>query len=355
VTARLHPSSPQFPLWKNLLVVLGMAVTAFTVWLYDGRGRQVPHGLVIVNVSYDPTRELWRDLNALFVPAYEERTGQRLTIQQSHGGSGSQARAVGSGAIDADVVTLALWSDTDSLRARGLLASGWEQRLPYRSVPYFSTIVFVVRRGNPKHIHDWRDLVRPDVEVITPDPKTSGNGKLSFLAAWGAIRRRGGSEDDARAFMAELYRRVPVLDAGARGATGTFLDGKVGDVHLTWENEAHLEIAQAAGEVEIIYPAVSIRAEPVVAVVDANVDRKGTRAAAEVYLAFLYTDAAQEVLAAHFYRPVEPRILAAHAAALPSIELFPITDVAPGWPEAQAKFFAEGALFDQIDAARGMR
>jgi sulfate transport system substrate-binding protein len=301
----------------------------------------------LLNVSYDPTRELWRDLNARFVPQYEQQTGSRLEINQSHGGSSSQARSVNEG-LEADVVTLALWSDTDILRQSGLIAEGWEQRLPNHSLPYLSTIVFVVRKGNPKGIRDWADLVRPGVQVISPSPKTSGNGKLSFLAAWGAVLRGGGTEEQARDYVSRLYRQTPVLDAGARGATITFSQKKIGDVHLTWENEAHLEVAEGAGALEIVYPSRSIQAEPYVAVVDANVDRKGTRAAAEAYLQFLYTAEAQEIIAQHHYRPTHPDVRKKYADRLPAIELFTVTAVAGSWAEAQKKFFAEGGVFDQI-------
>lgn len=325
----------------------GVIVLAAGVWLTAGSRSQPGTAAELLNVSYDPTRELWRDLNARFIPHYEAETGLRLAIKQSHGGSATQARSVIDG-LDADVVTLALWSDTDALRRKGLIADGWEERLPQRSLPYFSTIVFVVRRGNPKGIRDWPDLLRPGVEVLTPNPKTSGNGKLSFLAAWGAVRQRGGSEAEAREFVTQLYRRVPVLDTGARGCTTTFAQKKIGDVHLTWENEARREVEEAGGELEVVYPPLSIRAEPHVAVVDANVDRKGTRAAAEAYLRFLYTDAAQEIIARHYYRPINPEVRKRYAAVFPEIELFTITAAARDWDEAQQKFFAEGSLFDAI-------
>jgi sulfate/thiosulfate-binding protein len=303
---------------------------------------------VLLNVSYDPTRELWQDLNQKFLADYEQQTGIRLSIRQSHGGSSSQARAVIDG-LEADVVTLALWSDTDAIRKHGLITEGWEERLPNRSLPYTSTIVFVVRKGNPKGIKDWPDLVQSDVKVITPNPKTSGNGRMSFLAAWGAVTNRGGGEEQARAYVAELYRRVPVLDTGARGATLTFAQKGIGDVHLTWENEAHLEVAESDGQLEIVYPRLSIRAEAPVAVVDENVDRKGTRAAAEAYLRFLYTDAAQEVIAQHHYRPINEVILRKHADELPDIRLFPVTSFVHEWDTAQAKFFADGGVFDRIN------
>jgi sulfate/thiosulfate transport system substrate-binding protein len=304
-------------------------------------------GMELKNVSYDPTRELWRDLNSQFAERYRAKTGTEVSIRQSHAGSSSQARAVIDG-LDADVVTLALWSDTDAIRKHGLIKDGWEERYPNRSLPYVSTIVFVVRKGNPLGIKDWPDLVKPNVVVITPNPKTSGNGKLSFLAAWGSVLQSGGSEDDARNYVTELYRRTPVLETGARGATTTFAQRGIGDVHLTWENEAHLEVQESAGALEIIYPKRSIRAEPPVAVVDANVDRKGTRIVAEEYLKFLYTDEGQETIAKHFYRPIRDEILAKHAQSFPKIELFPITAVAAGWDAAQEKFFADGGVFDVI-------
>jgi len=301
----------------------------------------------LLNVSYDPTRELWRAINEQFIPKFEQESGRKLTIKQSHGGSTTQARAVLDG-LDADVVTLALWSDTDVLRKKGLIKENWDEKFPNKSLPYFSTIVFVVRKGNPKGIKDWPDLVKPGIEIITPNPKTSGNGKLSFLAGWGSVLQRGGSEEAARKFITELYRHTPVLETGARGATTTFAQKGLGDVHLTWENEAHLEVRESQGELELIYPPVSIRAEPHVAVVDSNVDRKGTRQAAEAYLNFLYTDEAQQTIAANFYRPINAEILAKHSNVFASIELFPITAVAADFDAAQTRFFAEGAIFDSI-------
>lgn len=303
----------------------------------------------LLNVSYDPTRELWRDLNQEFVTAYEKDKGIKVKIAQSHGGSSSQARAVIDG-LEADVVTLALFSDTDSIRTKGknLLADGWEKRLPNNSLPYFSTIVFVVRKGNPKNIKDWSDLVKEDVKVITPNPKTSGNGKLSFLAAWGSVVNRGGSEKEAREYVSKLYQNVPVLDTGARGSTTTFAQKNIGDVHLTWENEAQLEVQESKGALEIVYPSSSIRAEPYVAWVDGNVKRKGTKDVAEAYLRFLYTEPAQEIIARNFYRPSNAEVLKKHTDTLRPIELFPVTKVAKDWNDTQDKFFAEGAVFDSI-------
>jgi sulfate transport system substrate-binding protein len=301
----------------------------------------------IMNVSYDPTRELWRDVNRQFRVAYERETGNSIAINQSHGGSGSQARAVIDG-LEADVVTLAMWSDTDAIRQRGLIAAGWRDRLPNRSLPFYSTIVFVVRQGNPKQIRDWPDLVRPGVAVVTPNPKTSGNGKLSLLAGWGAVLKAGGSEADAERFTTELYRHVPVLDTGARGAAMTFAQKGIGDVHLTWENEAHLEVREARGALEVVYPKHSIKAEPYVTVVDANVDRKGTRAVAETYLRFLYTPEGQEIIARHYYRPYSNDVLQRHADVFGELELFEVTDVAKNWDDAQTRFFADGGVFDRI-------
>jgi sulfate transport system substrate-binding protein len=332
---------------RLLLVLVFSYLLAATAWIVNAGRVQESTGAELLNVSYDPTRELWRDLNQQFVARYQNERGGRLTIRQSHGGSGSQARAVIDG-LDADVVTLGLWSDVDAIRSKGLIADNWENRLPNRSLPYFSTVVFVVRAGNPLNIHDWPDLLQPGVAIITPNPKISGNGKLSFLAAWGAVRERGGTDADAQKFVTQLYRQVPVLDSGARGATTTFAQKRIGDVHLTWENEAHLEVAEARGELELVYPPLSIRAEPPVAWVDSNVRRKGTQAAAEAYLRFLYTDEAQEIIAKHYYRPGKTEILERHRNSLPELNLFPITSVAKSWDDAQERFFTEGGVLDTI-------
>jgi sulfate/thiosulfate-binding protein len=301
----------------------------------------------LLNVSYDPTRELWRDLNTRFIKRLRAETGTEVSIKQSHAGSSSQARAVIDG-LDADVVTLALWSDIDAIHKRGLIKDGWQERLPNHSLAYFSTIVFVVRKDNPKAIKDWPDIVKPNVAVITPNPKTSGNGKLSFLAAWGSVIRTGGSERAAREFVTRLYQQTPVLETGARGATTTFAQRGIGDVHLTWENEAHLEVEESGGALEIVYPPQSIRAEPYVALVDVNVERKGTQAIAEKYLKFLYTDEGQETIAQHFYRPTDEKVLAKHSGRFPKINLFSITTIAANWDAAQEKFFADGGVFDAI-------
>jgi sulfate/thiosulfate-binding protein len=304
--------------------------------------------LELLNVSYDPTRELWRAINERFVPHYRRESGTELTINQSHGGSSTQARAVIDG-LEADVVTLATHIDTNQIAERGLIHEGWEERLPNRSLPYHSTLVFVVRRGNPKNVRDWPDLARGDVQIITPNPKTSGNGYLSFFSAWGSVVLRGGTEEEATRFVTELYRRVPVLDSGARGATTTFSQRGIGDVHLAWENEAHLEVEESNGQLEIVYPPISIRAEPHVAVVDANVDRRHTRAAAEAYLEYLYTDAAQEIIASNFYRPSDQAVLTRHRADFPEMRLFAITEISPdGWQAAHRRFIGDGGVFDRI-------
>ena len=301
----------------------------------------------LLNVSYDPTRELWREINSTFIPLYEKEKGVKLTVNQSHGGSSTQARAIIDG-LEADVVTIASIIDTDAISQRGLIKKDWLNRLPNRSLPYTSTVVFVVRKGNPKQIKDWPDLAKPGVKIVTPNPKTSGNGYLSFFAAWGSVVLRGGSREDAIKYVTALYKQVPVLDSGARGATTTFVQRRIGDVHLAWENEAHLEVREAKGALELVYPPISIRAEPHVAVVDANVDRRNTRAAAEAYLKFLYTDAAQEIIAKHFYRPMNAAVLAKNSATFPNIRLFDITEIAKSFADAHKQLIAEGGVFDSI-------
>ncbi len=307
-----------------------------------------PAGDRLLNVSYDPTRELYQTVNALFVTDYEKRTGRHLAIVQSHGGSSRQARAVIGGDEPADVVTLGLYGDIDALRKRGLIADGWADRLPNHSQPYTSTIVFVVRQGNPKGIKDWPDLVKPGVEIITPNPRTSGNGKLSALAAWGAVLSRGGGEADARAYLKSFYEHVPVLDDGARGSATTFAVQEMGDVHLTWENEAVRETAESGGKLQIVYPPLSILAEPYVAWVDTNVSRNGTADIAKAYLEFLFTDPAQEAMARLGYRPFNRAILDRAGFALPPITLLPITAIARDWDDAQSKFFGENGIIDTV-------
>jgi len=302
----------------------------------------------LVNVSYDPTRELYQSLDLEFSAAYEKRTGRRITVVESHGGSSRQARSVISGEHPADVVTLGLFSDVDVLCKQGLIANGWADRLPNRSRPYTSTIVFVVRRGNPKGIRDWPDLIRDDVQIVTPNPRTSANRKLSALAAWGAIVTRGGSEAEAAKYLKTFYQHVPVMDQGARTAAMTFTLEEIGDVHLTWENEAIREVAEARGKLQIVYPPVSILAEPYVAWVDANVARHGTLAVAQAYLQFLFSDQAQTTIARFGYRPYKQNLTDDNGVQLHSITLFPITAIARDWDDAQQKFFAKGAVFDAI-------
>jgi sulfate transport system substrate-binding protein len=305
----------------------------------------------LLNVSYDPTRELYQQFNVSFAAAWQARTGQAVTVKQSHGGSGAQARAVIDG-LDADVVTLALAFDVDAIRHAGAIAPDWFMRLPENSAPYTSTIVFLVRSGNPKQIRDWDDLARPGVSVITPNPKTSGGARWNYLAAWGYAQKRTGSSDLAREFVRNVFRNVPVLDSGARGSTTTFAERGIGDVLLAWENEAHLAQAQLGPEkFEIVTPSLSVLAEPSVSVVDRVVDRKGTRAVAEAYLQYLYTDESQQLVAKHFYRPRNQVIAQQHAAKFPTLELMTIGDFG-GWERAQREHFADGGTFDQIYQAR---
>lgn len=335
----------EIPIMKRialaLLTSLALSVGAL------GAGSVRAESLELLNVSYDPTRELYRAINGVFVKRYQAETGTDLTIRQSHGGSGTQARAVIDG-LEADVVTLAMWPDTNAVAKAGLLPADWTTELPNDSLPYTSTIVFVVRKGNPKGIKDWPDIIEPGVEIVTPNPKTSGNGKLSFLAAWGAVTQRGGSETEALDFVKKLYEQTPVLDLGARAATTTFVQKKIGDVHLAWENEAHLEVEEAKGAVEIVYPPISVLAEPHVAVVTKNVERRGTAAAAKAYLEFLYTPEAQEIIAKNFYRPTDPEVLARHRATFPEITLFKIDAVAKSWDDSIAKYFGDGGIFDSF-------
>jgi sulfate/thiosulfate-binding protein len=330
--------------WLNMFALVAV-VTAAALVVVGNTDRDKSDQLL--NVSYDPTRELFVDLNRQFTVTYENETGRKVIIKQSHGGSGRQARAVIDG-LEADVVTLALYSDVDALRKQGLLSDGWSERLPHNSSPWTSTIVFVVRRGNPLHIRDWPDLVRSGVSVITPNPKTSGNGKLSLLAAWGSVIYRGGSQRQARDYLRRLYQHVLVLDIGARGSAITFAGEEMGDVHLTWESEALREVADSKGDLEIAYPPVSILAEPSVAWVDSNVSRRQSAQEAKAYLEFLYTDPAQETIAKYGYRPINVEILKKHAAEFQHIDLFPLTLLAKDWDDAQQKFFAENGIFDQI-------
>ena len=302
----------------------------------------------LLNVSYDPTRELYVDFNRAFAAHYQKETGKSIEIRQSHGGSGKQARSVIDG-LQADVVTLALAYDIDAEAEHGLLAKDWQARLPENSSPYTSTIVFLVRTGNPKGIKDWDDLVRPGVNVITPNPKTSGGARWNYLAAWGYALKKWGGEDKARQFVADIYSHVPVLDTGARGSTVTFVERGVGDVLLAWENEAFLALKEfGKDKFEIVAPSISILAEPPVAVVDKVVDKKGTRAAAEAYLKYWYTEEAQDIAARNYYRPTNPGLIKKYVDAFPKVELFRIDEVFGGWTKAQKVHFSEGGIFDQI-------
>jgi sulfate transport system substrate-binding protein len=304
--------------------------------------------VTLLNVSYDPTRELYKAINAVFAKYWKGRTGQDLTINQSHGGSGAQARSVIDG-LQADIVTLALAYDIDALADRGLLAQNWQSRLPDNSTPYTSTIVFLVHKGNPKGIHDWGDVIKPGVQVITANPKTSGGARWNFLAGYTwALRQKGGSPATAKAYIANLYKQVPVLDSGSRGATTTFAERGIGDVLLAWENEAYLSQAEFPGKFDIIAPSISILAEPPVAVVDKIVDKHGTRTVAEAYLNFLYSPLAQDIIAQNHYRPRNAQSLAKYGAGFPKIQMANIDKDFGGWRKAQADFFADGALFDQI-------
>jgi sulfate/thiosulfate transport system substrate-binding protein len=306
--------------------------------------------LTLLNVSYDPTRELYEDYNKAFAAYWKNKTGQTVTIQQSHGGSGAQSRAVIDG-LPADVVTLALAYDIDAIAEKAkLLPDNWQSRLPNNSTPYTSTIVFLVRKGNPKGIKDWDDVVRPGVSVIVPNPKTSGGARWAYLAAWGyAYLKNGKSDAAAKDFITKLYKNVPVLDSGARGSTTTFVERGIGDVLLAWENEALLSVKELGPDkFQVVVPSQSILAEPPVAVVDKVVDRKGTRAVAEAYLQYLYRPEGQEIAARNFYRPRLDAVAKKYASTFPKVKLFTLADVAGDWHKAQATHFADGGVFDQI-------
>src|ERR1700733_13897915 len=306
--------------------------------------------VTLLNVSYDPTRELYKAIDAAFAADWKTKTGETIAIKASHAGSGAQARAVIDG-LEADVVTLALAADIDAISAKsGKIPADWQKRLPHNSAPYTSTIVFLVRKGNPKGIKDWDDLVKPGLAVVTPNPKTSGGARWNYLAAWGyALDKSGGDETKAKDFVAKLYKNVPVLDSGARGSTITFTQRGVGDVLVAWENEAYLAVKESGGDkYEIVTPSESILAEPPVAVVDANVDRKGTRKVAEAYLKYLYSDEGQNIAANWYYRPRNQDVAAKYTAQFPKLKLFTIDDKFGGWAKAQPTHFADGGVFDQI-------
>ena len=329
--------------WFTLSAVLAIFVaTALTSYAAGD--------VTLLNVSYDPTRELYQDFDAAFARQWKKQSGQNVTVKQSHGGSGKQARAVIDG-LEADVVTLALAYDINEIHDRAkLIPENWQKRLPHNSSPYTSTIVFLVRKGNPKGIRNWNDLVKPGIAVITPNPKTSGGARWNYLAAWGyALKQKGGDEAKAREFVARLYKNVPVLDSGARGSTTTFVQRGQGDVLLAWENEAFLAVNELGKDkFEIVVPSLSILAEPPVAVVDKVVDKKGTRRVAEEYLKYLYAPEGQELAAKNYYRPRDKKVAARYARVFPKVRLFTIDDVFGGWRKAQKTHFADGGVFDQI-------
>ncbi|HXV20886.1 MAG TPA: sulfate ABC transporter substrate-binding protein [Desulfuromonadales bacterium] len=336
---------------RIFVALLALAVLTFPAFVGTAGAREI----TLLNASYDPTREFYQDFNQAFVRYWKEKTGDTATVRQSHGGSGKQARAVIDG-LEADVVTLALAYDIDAIHQRaGLIPADWQQRLPHNSSPYTSTIVFLVRKGNPRGIRDWDDLVRPGIAVITPNPKTSGGARWNYLAAWGyALRRSGGKEQAARDFVGRLYKNVPVLDSGARGSTTTFVQRGIGDVLLAWENEAFLAVNELGPDrFEIVVPSVSILAEPPVTVIDRFADKHRTRQAAQAYLEYLYSPAGQRLAAKHFYRPVVPEHAdPADLRRFPKIELFTIEQVFGGWQKAQKIHFDDGGMFDQIYVPR---
>jgi len=336
---------------RDLLKALsGGAAGASLLAMAGGARAEAPKPVRLLNVSYDPTRELYKDINAAYADYWKGRTGQQVIIEQSHGGSGAQARAVIDG-LAADVVTLALAYDIDAIAQHAhLLPPTWQSRLPDNSTPYTSTIVFLVRRGNPWGIHSWTDILKPGITAVVSNPKTSGGARWSYLAAWAsALKAPGGNEAKARAYVAEFYKRVPVLDSGSRGATLTFTQRGIGDVLVGWENEAHLALAEfGADKFEIVTPPTSILAEPPVALLDKVVDRKGTRPVAQGYLNFLYSPLAQDLIGKNYYRPRSPQALAKYPGRFPEIPMVTVGDTFGGWTKAQATHFADGGVFDQI-------
>ena len=325
------------------ILIAGLAVLRASV-LAQAQGTK------LLNVSYVPTRELYQEINTAFTEEWKSRTGENISIQQSHGGSGKQARSVIDG-LEADVVTLALAFDIDEIASRAaLLPAQWQKRLPYNSAPYTSTIVFLVRKGNPKNLIDWNDLVKPGVAVITPNPKTSGGARWNHLAAWGyALKKFDKDQERAKTFLRDLYRNVPVLDTGARGSTTTFVQREIGDVLLAWENEAFLAKRElGADNLDIVVPSISILAEPPVALIDKVVDKKGSRKAAEAYLQFLYSEKAQEIIAKHYYRPRSGAVAEKYKNVFPKVAMLTVDELYGGWQAAQAKHFNDGGIFDQI-------
>jgi sulfate/thiosulfate transport system substrate-binding protein len=331
----------RFSLARRLLALGGLALAAGAAHAKD---------ITLLNVSYDPTRELYQDFNKAFAKHWQAKTGDTVTVKQSHGGSGKQARSVIDG-LDADVVTLALAYDVDELAARAkLIPADWQKRLPHNSSPYTSIYIFLVRKGNPKGIRSWDDLVKPGVSVVTANPKTSGGARWGYLAAYGfALKQPGGSDAKAKQFVANLFANVSVLDSGARGSTVTFAERGVGDVLLAWENEAHLSLKEfGADKFDIVYPPVSILAEPPVTVVDKTVDKRGTRVVAQAYLEYLYSPEGQDIAARNFYRPIDATVAVKYTKQFPKVNLFTIDDVFGGWARAQKTHFADGGVFDQI-------
>jgi sulfate/thiosulfate-binding protein len=329
-------------------LVVAVAALAF------GAPSWAQRSVMLLNVSYDPTRELYVDFNKAFAAHYKAKTGDTVTVKQSHGGSGKQARSVIDG-LDADVVTLALAYDVDELNTKAkLIPADWQKRLPHNASPYTSTIVFLVRKGNPKGIKDWDDLAKPGISVVTPNPKTSGGARWNYLAAWGyALKKNGNDAAKAEKFVADIFKNVPVLDSGARGSLTTFAERNVGDVFISWENEAFLAVKELGPDkFDIVTPSISILAEPPVTVVDKNVDRKGTRAVAQAYLEYLYTPQGQEIAAKHYYRPRDAKVAAKYAGTFTKVNLFTIDEVFGGWTKAQAQHFNDGGVFDKIYATK---
>ncbi|MFZ6814811.1 sulfate ABC transporter substrate-binding protein [Undibacterium sp. Rencai35W] len=330
------------PHLRNLSIVSAFAVAGLSSAVFAA-------DVTLLNVSYDPTRELYQEVNQGFTKQWKAKTGDNVSIKQSHGGSGKQARTVIDG-LDADVVTLALAYDTDAIAEKGLLDKNWQKRLPHNASPYTSTIVFLVRKGNPKGIKDWADIIKPGVSVITANPKTSGGARWAYLAAWGyALKAPGGSEATAKEYIQKLFKNVPVLDSGARGSTVTFAERGIGDILLSWENEAHLALKEfGADKFEIIAPSISVLAEPPVSVVDKVADKHGTRKVAEAYLNYLYTDEAQDIIGNNYYRPATEKAAKKYASKFPKIKLFTVDDTFGGWTKAQKEHFADNGVFDQI-------
>lgn len=339
------------PKVKNLagIVLLSISLLLSLMFLQCSRKSSSSNENTILNVSYDPTRELYQNFNKAFITYWKEKSGKSVTIRQSHGGAGKQARAVIDG-LNADVVTLALAYDIDAIAASGRIAKNWQSRLPHNSCPYTSTIVFLVRKGNPMQIHDWDDLVRPGISVITPNPKTSGGARWNFLAVWAfASKKWRGNDLQIRDFVTRLYKNVPILDTGARGSTTTFVERQIGDVLLAWENEALLVVNQLnKTDFEIVVPSVSILAEPPVTVIDQVVDQRHTRAVATAYLEYLYSKEGQRIAAKHYYRPVDSEVIAEYVSQFPEINLITLDETFGNWQQAQKRFFADGGVFDQI-------